>query len=147
MQKNYEKSLCSQIQFMQDQTTLDFREKGLKMYVILPSDIEKITDVDLFFGTTILLPKAEDIPVDFKEQGDDEIYFKIVNSLFYGFQLPNGNIEFKDGFEPNKVLRVVRAHLASWGPAHEHKTVGVAYMLKCMCTITLIDQKENKNIA
>ncbi|NBK98199.1 MAG: hypothetical protein EOM50_09285 [Erysipelotrichia bacterium] len=105
------------------------------MYSITPSDLEKISDVDVSFGTTMLLPKEKDIPEDFKDYGKNEIYFKIVNSLFYGFTPPDADIEFKDGFDPNKVLRVVRAHLASWEPKHQHKTAGVAYMLKSMCTI------------
>lgn len=91
---------------------------------------------DVAFGTTLLLPKMEVIPDDFSENNqEDRLYFKIVNSLFYGFTPPEANVEFKDGFEPNKVLRVVRAHLASWESKHEDKILAVAYMLKCMCTI------------
>lgn len=112
------------------------------MYSITPADIEKITEVDVSFGTKMFLPEEKDIPEDFKDYGENEMYFKIVNSLFFGTTLPNGNIEFKEGFDPSKVLRAVRAHLASWEPKHQHKTAGVAYMLKCMCTITPIDQKE-----
>lgn len=117
------------------------------MYSITPSDLKKITDADLSFGTTMLLPKAEDMPVDFEDRGEEEIYFKVVNSLFYGFQLPDADIEFNEGFAPDKVLRAVRAHLASCETKHEDKILAVAYMLKCMCTITPIDLKESKNIA
>ena len=106
------------------------------MYTITPANLEMIDDVDLAFGTTKLLPKMEQIPADFEERGNDLIYFKIVNSLFYGTPLPEGNVEFKEGFEPEKVVRAARAHLASWEPNHEDKTIGVAYMLKCICTIT-----------
>lgn len=114
-----------------------------KPYVITPSDIEKITNVEMAFGATALLPKMENIPDDFSEENkEDELYFKIVNALFYNTSLPQGNVEFKEGFEPEKVICVIRAHLASWDPKHEHKTIGVAYMLKCMCTITPINKKE-----
>lgn len=106
------------------------------MYTITPSDLETITDVDLAFGTTKFLPKMEDIPDDFKERGIDLPYFQIVNTLFYGSPPPDGNVEFKEGFEPEKVVRAARAHIASWKPKHEHKIIGVAYMLKCMCTLT-----------
>lgn len=106
------------------------------MYTITPSDLETITDVDLTFGTTKLLPKTDNIPNDFRERGDDLPYFQVVNALFSGKPLVSGDVEFKDGFDPEKVVRVVRAHLASWEPKHEHKISGVAYMLKCMCTIT-----------
>lgn len=107
------------------------------MYIITPYDLETITDVDLAFGTTKLLPKMGDIPEDFEERGVDLLYFQIVNSLFYGLPLPEGNVEFIEGFEPgDRVLRAIRAHLASWQPKHEDKMLGVAYMLKCMCVIT-----------
>lgn len=108
----------------------------MNAYTIMPADLDAITDVEVAFGTTKLLPKMEQIPADFKERGDDLIYFQIVNSLFCGTPLPKGNVVFNEGFEQGKVVRAARAHIASWEPKHEHKTIGVAYMLKCMCTIT-----------
>lgn len=105
-------------------------------YTITPANLELIDDVDLAFGTTKLLPMLEQIPSDFKERDGDLLYFKVVNSLFYGLSLPQGNVEFKEGFEPEKVVRAVRAHLASWEPKHEHKMTCVAYMLKCMAELS-----------
>jgi len=100
-------------------------------YTITPADFASITDVEMAFSTDRLLPSWDDIPQEFK---DGNAYTNLVDALFAGVTLPDGNIEMKPGFTPEALNRAVRAHLQSFGPKHEHKVAGVAFMIASSCT-------------
>ena len=103
-------------------------------YTLTPEQLESITPVEMAFSTTRLLPAMEDIPKEFLK---GNVYIRLVNALFYGQTLPEGDIEMREGFSFEALNRAVRAHLQSWSPKHEHKMAGVAYMMSCACTLTL----------
>lgn len=100
-------------------------------YGLTQEQLESITDVELAFSTDRLLPSWDDIPQEFK---DGNAYTKLVDALFADVPLPEGNIEMKPGFTPEALNKTVRAHLQSFGPKHEHKIAGVAFMIECACT-------------
>lgn len=95
-------------------------------YTITPSDLSSITDVELAFSTERLLPVWNDIPEEFKR---GNLYTKLASAIFYGSELPECEIEMKEGFDPSALNRAVRAHLKSFGPKHEHKIAGVGFMV------------------
>ena len=101
-------------------------------YSLTPDDVASITDVELAFSTERLLPAWPDIPADFK---GGNLYTKVAEAIFYGWELPDCEIEMKDGFEPQALNRMVRAHLQSFGPKHEHKIAGVGYMIAQAATL------------
>lgn len=80
-----------------------------------------------FMGSTELLPNYEELPDDFKCQNND--WTKLFSVWFFN-GLPEGT-EFvpKDDVDTSKALAVVKAHMSSFEPKHEHKTSGVAWML------------------
>lgn len=102
-------------------------------YAISPDLAESVTDLDLAFGTTRLLPALVDIPEDFK--GATNIYRTLARQLFYGDPLPDVEIELKDGYSPEILNKCITAHLASFAPEQEHKIAGVAYMISLMATL------------
>ena len=108
-------------------------------YNITCEQISTISDLDLAFGTTKFLPNYRtDVPEEFK--GVSNIYCRLVESWFFGSESPKGNVSFNDGFQYDGAVkdmqRVVRAHLKSREPKHEHKISGVGYMLSKIVTIT-----------
>lgn len=106
---------------------------------ITPDLINSITDVEMAFGTERLLPAEAEIPDEFSSENGNQ-YTEVVNCIFYKRQLPNYEIVFKDGFEPKALYRAVGAHLASWGPKHEHKISGVAYLISLVAEIKVPDK-------
>lgn len=106
-------------------------------YEVTPENIASITDAELAFGTTRLLPSEADIP---KEFWDGNIYTKLASAIFYNTPLPNGVVSFHDGFDKDAVVKAVRAHLASFGPEHNHKIAGVGYMMACVSEVVSADQ-------
>lgn len=95
-------------------------------YRVSPEDMASITDVELAFGTDRLLPAWEDIPTEFWAGNR---YKSLADAIFAGRDLPAGEIEMNEGFDPQALNRAVRAHLRSFGPKHEHKIAGVGYMI------------------
>lgn len=95
-------------------------------YTVTPADMASISDAEVTFGTMRLLPAWQDIPQDF---GRGNRYTELASALFNGSELPNWEIEMKEGFDPQVLNRAVRAHLQSFGPKHEHKIAGVGYMI------------------
>lgn len=95
-------------------------------YTVTPEDMASISDVELAFSADRLLPAWKDIPVEFRKVN---IYTKMAEAIFFGLELPECEIEMKEGFEPQSLNRAVRAHLQSFGPKHEHKIAGVGYMI------------------
>lgn len=97
-------------------------------YALTPTQVASVTDVEIAFSTTRLLPAWEDIPEDFKR---GNLYTRIASAVFYGDSLPNADVQLKPGFQREHVSRAIRAHLRSFSPKHEHKIAGVGYMLSC----------------
>ena len=93
-------------------------------------DAEPITDLELAFG---LLPPPEAIPEAFWR---GNAYTQLAEALFYGLPLAPLLIEFKPGFDADQMQRIVRSHLASFEPKHEHKIAGVGYLISQMATLT-----------
>lgn len=100
-------------------------------YTLTPEQINSISDVEVAFSTMRLLPPMEAIPAEFN---NGNAYTELASAIFYGKKLPDGEITMKPGFEPKMLNRAVRAHLASFGPKHEHKIAGVGYMIACCST-------------
>ncbi len=97
------------------------------------ADAEPITDLELAFSTTRLLPPPEAIPEAFWR---GNAYTQLAEALFYGFPVAPLLIEFKPGFDADQMQRIVRSHLASFEPKHEHKIAGVGYLISQMATLT-----------
>lgn len=95
-------------------------------YTLTPTDLASVSDPEAAFSTERLLPAWDDIPEDFRR---GNLYSKLAEAIFYGWELPNCQIEMKDGFEPQALNRAVRAHLQSFGPKHDHKIAGVGLMI------------------
>lgn len=85
------------------------------------------------FGTTRLLPPPEAIPEAFWH---GNAYTRLAEALFDGSQLPPLLIEFKPGFDAQRLRRIVRSHLASFEPKHQHKIAGVGYLIAQAATLT-----------
>lgn len=102
------------------------------VYQLTPEQIGSITDPEWAFSTERLLPSWDDIPEEFK---DGNLYTKVAEAIFHGEPIPDCGIEMKEGVEPEKLNRCIRAHLKSFGPKHEHKIAGVGYMIACACTL------------
>ena len=97
--------------------------------------LNTITDVEIAFGTTKLLPPFDAVPDEFKRGND---YTRLLDHLFSGQPLPDGEIVFREGFDdteaPALLNRVVMAHLRSFEPKqstlnnpakpHEHRRAG-----------------------
>lgn len=100
--------------------------------------LDTITDVEIAFGTTKLLPAFDTVPEEFKRGND---YTKLLDNLFAGLPMPDGNIAFREGFDdadaPALLKRVVMAHLRSFEPSHEHKIAGLGYLVSQACEVRL----------
>lgn len=94
-------------------------------------DIKSITDAELAFSTTRFLPEMEDIPAEFLRGNK---YTNLIECLFYGTDLPSGEMMFHFDIEPNELNKFIRAHLKSFEPKHEHKIAGVGFLLSQLCT-------------
>ena len=100
--------------------------------------LNTITDVEIAFGTTKLLPPFDAVPDEFKRGND---YTKLLDRLFADQPPPEGEIVFREGFDdadaPALLNRVVRAHLRSFEPKHEHKIAGLGYLISLACEVRL----------
>lgn len=105
-------------------------------YTLAPADAASITDVELAFSTERLLPAWEDVPHDFRT---GNLYTRLAEAIFYGQDLPTCTIELREGFTPETLNRMVRAHLQSFGAKHQHKISGVGYMIACAAELRPIN--------
>lgn len=100
--------------------------------------LNTITDAEIAFGTTKLLPPFDAVPDEFKRGND---YTKLLNQLFAGQPVPAGEIVFREDFDdpdaPALLNRVVMAHLRSFEPKHEHKIAGLGYLISQACEVRL----------
>lgn len=102
-------------------------------YSLTPEQVASITDVEVAFATTRLLPAWEDIPEEFRRGNQ---YTAICEALFYGDELPDMEMTINPGFDEGKLVCAVLAHLGSFGPKHEHKIAGVGLLLASACTLS-----------
>lgn len=101
-------------------------------YAVTPEEMASISDAERAFSTERLLPAWEDIPEDFKR---GNLYTRVASALFYEQELPDCEIEMKEGFDPQTLWRAVGAHLGSFGPKHDHKIAGVGFMIAQAATL------------
>lgn len=108
----------------------------MSSYRISRADLDGISDPEIAFGTTRLLPAYEEVLDEFKR---GNAYTELVRALFFGQPLPDLEITFREGFTdeqcPEQLNRAVRAHLRSFEPKHEHKIAGVAYLIGQVCVL------------
>lgn len=109
-------------------------------YTLTRESLNSITDLDMAFGTTKLLPDYAQVPEDFKPESGGNVYTKLLDCMFSGVPLPAGDVVFRKGFDdPDSqqlLVRVIQSHLRSWEPKHEHKIAGLGFLVSLACEIT-----------
>ena len=99
-------------------------------YSITPEQAASVTQVEQAFGTTRLLSSFDELPLAFQQgTGEAAVYHQLIDALFYGRPLPDGDIEMHPWVTPEMLRNCTLAHLRSFQPKHEHKIAGVAYMV------------------
>ena len=95
----------------------------------------KVHDTDIVFGGGHdyhrLLPLWEDIPAEFNSHHNK--WATLVSNIFF----KGGSVAdwvAVDGIDRSEALRHFKAILGSFGPKHEHKIAGRAYMLSMWFT-------------
>ena len=112
-------------------------------FTVTPEQINSITDVELAFGTTKLLPSWGDIPEKFKR---GNLYTEVAEAIFFGSEFPDCTIEFDEEFISSDTLnKLIRAHLQSREPKHEHKIAGVGYLMSLLSTVKENSKKHTKH--
>jgi hypothetical protein len=101
---------------------------------ITAKDVSSITDLDVAFGTTQFLPPMDSIPKEYLSGSN--IYVQVVEAIFSGSAFPDAELTPVEGVSPEGLNKIIRAHVSSWEPKHEHKIAGVAYLLSQLCEIT-----------
>lgn len=101
-------------------------------FALTAEQAASITDVEMAFSTERLLPSWEDIPAEFRTGNR---YTALAEAIFFNSPLPDLDLEVREGFTVQQLQRVVRAHLGSFGPKHEHKIAGVGLLLFLMCEL------------
>ena len=92
-------------------------------------EIPEVSQVDLAFGNTKLMPKWEEIPKDFKH---GKTKWNELFSIWFYRGLEGITLDKIDGLtneEATKVVRYIRSFMVSFQPKHEHKEAAVAYIL------------------
>lgn len=94
----------------------------------------EINDVDFAFGrdVKVLLPKYKDVPDKFKRRSCTPEN-KLVSKLFF-LRGSTRYLVAKEGIDRDKALKHIIACLRSWGPKHEHKEAGCAYLFNLWFT-------------
>lgn len=93
-----------------------------------PYNPVEISDVLLAFPAHVvgsLLPKWEDMPEEFRRQNNE--WTRMADKWFCCGLDPVP--EVKEGIDPKKVWRHLKACMGSFEPAHEHKIAGVGYLM------------------
>ncbi|OGU23752.1 MAG: hypothetical protein A2580_17860 [Hydrogenophilales bacterium RIFOXYD1_FULL_62_11] len=102
-------------------------------YALTIEQAQSITDIEMAFSTMRLLPPLDEIPAEFIR---GNVYTSLVEKICFNQPLPSLDMALVDGLKPEDLNRVIRAHLQSFGPKHEHKIAGVGYMLSLLCTLS-----------
>ncbi len=94
-----------------------------------PKEVDRITMAFPASVVGTLLPPRSAIPDDFYyERGDARQWTDLVNRWF-GVGLNGDEFTAKDGIDPTKAMRQLKACMGSFEPKHEHKTSGVAWLM------------------
>jgi hypothetical protein len=91
---------------------------------------QDVSDAEMAFGTTKLLPKSSEIPEGFDFMGESK-WNKLFSDMFF-LGLESLDVTPKEGVDSNAALRCIKAHRGSWEPKHEAKEAGVAYMMSVL---------------
>ena len=91
---------------------------------------QDISDPEMAFGTTKLLPKRSELPEEFQFMGSSK-WNKLFTDIFF-VGLEDLDVIPKEGVDVNAALKCVKAHMGSWEPKHEDKESGVAYMMSVL---------------
>lgn len=94
--------------------------------------VPDVTGADVVFGgAKKVLPPYDKIPDEYKGFGDSNPYIKFVSGWFFEGRKPEDmkRLKERDGVDRMKALAALKAALSDWGPKHEHKTAGCAYLL------------------
>ena len=120
-------------------------------YTLTREALNTITDLDMAFGTTKLLPAYEQVPDEFKPGHGGNAYTKMLDCMFAGVPLPPGEVVFRSGFDdaeaPSLIYRVIHSHLQSFEPKHEHKIAGLGYLISLACEIRLPDYPSRASVS
>lgn len=91
--------------------------------------IPELDGADVAFGNIKHLPPYDVIPDEFKRLHHPYVEF-VSGWFFSGMKQEDlARLVPRDGVDKNKALRAIKAALASFEPAHEHKEAGCAYLL------------------
>lgn len=90
--------------------------------------IPEVSGLDVVFPTRAMeiLPPYKDIPAEFKN--DSNRWVQVVSDWFF-CGLKDAKWAPKSGVETKKALAAVQACLGDFGPRHEHKEAGCAFLL------------------
>jgi len=91
---------------------------------------QDISDAELVFGTTKLLPKRSEVPEEFDFMGSSK-WNKLFTDIFF-VGLEDLDVTPKEGVDADAALLCIKAHMSSWEPKHEEKEAGVAYMMSIL---------------
>jgi hypothetical protein len=91
-----------------------------------------VTDLDIAFGAAgrldKLLPAIEEIPEEFQRHNGTP--WNAIQARWFFHGLPVGvQFKAKEGIDPEKVFRHLRAIQGSYACKHEHKEAGIAYLM------------------
>jgi hypothetical protein len=89
--------------------------------------IPDVTGLDMAFGTVNGLPAYADVPDEFKRHNGTR-WNEMFNRWFYS-GLSGLSVIPRDGVDPDKALRHIKALMGSFEPKHEHKEAGCAYLM------------------
>ena len=92
-------------------------------------EIKEVSDMDMVMGGKIeeLLPPMQDIPDEFGICKKNKWSEFISDWVFRGIK--ELRLAPKDGVDPEKAIRHIRAIMSSFEPKHEHKEAGCAYLM------------------
>lgn len=108
------------------------------VFRIDPTSLPAIRDAEATFGTTRLLPPAEEIPEAFWR---GNVYSRAAGCGFQGTAAPQAEVQLREGLSVPDFLRLIDAHLRSFEPGHAHMIAGVGYLMSMLCTLTAVDKQ------
>lgn len=87
----------------------------------------EVSDADIAFPAhvTHLMPSYEEL----RKENIDKKWERLFCDWFY-MGLSELNLELKDGIDKRKALRHIKTIMGSYEPKHEHKTLGVAFLMQ-----------------
>ncbi len=89
--------------------------------------IQEVRDLDIAFPASVshLMPAYRDIPTDFENRPA----WEDLASRWFFSGLKGAVFLPKEGVDTSKALRHLQCIMGSFEPKHEHKMLGVAYLL------------------